>query len=159
MVGHRYDFLHEAAGAFQRLRLHFLYIAVCTATLEVSAAHASTYDSNILPPSAVCCGSWSAASVNWLQRGGGGEKGAAGHEQRKRWRPIENHCTRSIFAPYGQSTRSDSCHSPPHRAPSPTERKNVNLVKSMLSAGQLYSQLILSIRLLEMQASSLGKHW
>ena len=113
-----------------------------------------THDSNNFPPPAACCGSWSAASVNWLSAEEEEEKeeGAAGHEQQRRWRPIGNQCTKSISAPYGQNTRSDSCHSP-HRT----------LRGRMLSGQHLHCQesnsvhfsLISSIRLPEIDIHSL----
>lgn len=101
-------------------------ITACTTPLEVSSAdtHTHTHESNNFPPPAACCGSWSVASVNWLneeREEEEKEEGAAGHEQQRRWRPIGNQCTMSIFAPYGLNTRSDSCHSPLQRAPSHRE--------------------------------------
>ncbi len=106
-----------------------------TGAIRSRHTHPHTHDSNNFPPPAACCGSWSAASVNWLSAEEEEEKeeGAAGHEQQRRWRPIGNQCTMSISAPYGQNTRSDSCHSPLQPASSHTERENVNCAASTLS--------------------------
>lgn len=106
--------------------------------------HPHTHDSNNFPPPAACCGSWSAASVNWssAEKEEEKEEGAAGHEQQRRWRPIGNQCTMSISAPYGQNTRSDSCHSAVQPAPPHTERENVNHAASTLSGVHFCSLLI-----------------
>lgn len=109
-------FVSEALGIC-RLFADYANITACTTHwryLMQTHTPTHTHDSNNFSPLAACCGSWSAASVDWLsaEKEEEKEEGAAGHEQQRRWRPIGNQCTMSVSAPYGQDTRSDSCHSP-----------------------------------------------
>lgn len=120
-----------------RLLRDYSNMTVCTTPLEVSVSHTHTH---MTPPAAVCCGSWSAASVNWLsveEKEEEKEEGAAGHEQQRRWRPIGNQCTVSISAPHGQNNTL-------RQLPQPSLASPVSCweATSTLSAGKLCSLLI-----------------
>lgn len=125
----------SAATDFCKSLADYSNTTASTAPLEIylMQPHTPTHPhvSNNFPPPAACCGSWSAASVNWLsaEEEEKKEEGAAGHELQRRWRPIGNQCTMSISAPYGQNTRSDSCHSTPQPAPHHGEREDVHTLK------------------------------
>lgn len=147
------DFLHEAC-------LHFPSIIACTATPEVSAAHTHPHTTPIssLPQQRAVGAGQLRQSIDCSAEEG--EKKEPQAMSSGRGEDLSKITAPGAFLPHtGKARAQTAATSLPHRAPSPTERKNVNLVKSMLSAGQLYSRLILSIRLLEMQVSSLGKHW
>lgn len=65
-----------------RLLRDYSNMTVCTTPLEVSVSHTHTH---MTPTAAVCCGSWSAASVNWLSVEEKEEEKEEGGRSRRPW--------------------------------------------------------------------------
>lgn len=86
------------------------------------------------PPSAMCCGSWSAPSEEEEE-----EEGAAGHEQGRRWRPIENQCSRSVSAPH--RAKHAFRQLPQTCASGPLHESHTSHSERLSAAGQLLPSL------------------
>lgn len=99
--------------------------------------HAHTHDSNNFSPPAARCGSWSAASVNWLSAEKEEEEGGrisrrprAAEEVKTYWKSVHHECFCPIWARHvvRQLPQPFCCWASSH-----TEKENVNCTVSTLS--------------------------